>query len=431
MSSHNVLGDAAASPSSAVRVTSADGLPGPVWPLLASTAILYASFGLIYGLMQGGLPPLMRARGIDLASIGWAFLMLVPFGLTFLWAPVVDALRPIRSAPRIGWIVPMQAVIVGTLLIIAQGERFPPFVLLALGILIAFAAATMDVALDALSTSSVPAQHRTTAGGLKVAALGLGAILGGGVFVATAGQLGWTATFYICAAVSALATIPIVLNRAWDRPVERSQSQRPDILAVIRKHEMRRRMAFLTLATCSMVALSFFNRIMLVDLGVSVETIGWIVGTGAPLCGLFASLIAIPIVRRCGSGIGIGVFAAICILAATAMVVGVWWHEASPALVGAILMNAGTSGFFVILSATTLGWARGNQPATDYAVLYGASRLIATVLLIGLANLVARIGWPIFYIGASIALVIATLLLRRILPDLRIGVPENTSTPTE
>lgn len=90
-----------------------------------------------------------------------------------------------------------------------------------------------------------------------------------------------------------------------------------------------------------------------------------------------------------------------------------------------------TSGFFVILSATTLGWARGNQPATDYAVLYGASRLIATVLLIGLANLVARIGWPIFYIGASIALVIATLLLRRILPDLRIGVPDNTSTPTE
>ena len=405
--------------------------PGSVWGLLGSTATLYAAFGLIYGLMQGGLPPLMRARGIDLASIGWAFLMLIPFGLTFLWAPVVDAFRPIRSAPRIGWIVPMQGVIVGALLIVAQGEAFPPAVLLGLGILVAFAAATMDVALDALSTASVPGEHRTTAGGLKVAALALGAILGGGVFVATAGQLGWTATFQICAAVSALATLPILINRGWDRAGERPRNQRPDVLAMVRQPIMRRRMGLLTLATCSMVALAFFNRIMLVDLGVQVETIGWIVGTGAPLCGLLASLLAIPIVRGRGSAVGIIVFAALCLLAASAMFIGVWREEATPALIGAIIMNAGTSGFFVILSATTLGWAQGTQPATDYAVLYGASRLVATVLLIALANIVARIGWPTFYVCASLALVASTLLLRRALPDLRAsGQSGKKSAPT-
>jgi MFS family permease len=398
--------------------------------LLASTATLYASFGLIYGLMQGGLQPLMRARGIDLAAIGWSFLMLVPFGLTFLWAPIVDAIRPIRSAPRIGWIVPMQGVIVAALLIVAQGEAFPPALLLALGILVAFSAATMDVALDALSTASVPAAHRTTAGGLKVAALALGSIFGGGVFVAMAGRIGWTATFQICAAVSALATVPILLNRAWDRPSVRSPNQRPDVLVVIRQPDMRKRMMLLTLATCSMVALAFFNRIMLVDLGVPVETIGWIVGTGAPLCGLLASLAAIPLVRRSGSGVGIFVFATFCLLAAAGMFIGVWREETSPALIGAILMNAGTSGFFVILSATTLGWAQGTQPATDYAVLFGASRLVATVLLIGLANVVARIGWPAFYVCASLALVGVTLLLRRALPDLRAAshLPD-TSTP--
>lgn len=390
-----------------------------VWALLGSTAALYMSFGLIYGLMQGGLPPLMRARGIDLAAIGWTFLMLVPFGLTFLWAPVVDAFRPIRSAPRIGWIVPMQGVIVGTLLIVAQGEAFPPAVLLGLGILVAFAAATMDVALDALSTASVPGEHRTTAGGLKVAALALGGILGGGVFVATAGKLGWTATFQICAAVSALAMLPILLNRGWDRPDERPRSRRPDVLAIIRQPIMRRRMGLLTLATCSMVALAFFNRVMLVDIGVPVETIGWIVGTGAPVCGLVASLLTIPLLRRFGTWAGVLLFTTICAGSAATMVVGLIAVDSTPALVGAIAMNAGTNGFFVILSATTLGWAKGNQPATDYAVLYGASRLVATAILIALANIVQRIGWPTFYVAAAFALIITAMLLRKALPDLR------------
>ncbi|MDR6433216.1 MFS transporter [Brucella pseudogrignonensis] len=391
----------------------------PVWPLLASIAVLYASFGSIYGLMQGGLPPLMRARGIDLASIGWSFLMLVPFGLTFLWAPVIDAVRPMRKRPRIGWIVPMQAVIVCGLLVVAQGEHFPPLVLLTFGIVIAFAAATMDVALDALATASIPADQRTVVGGLKVAALGFGAILGGGVFVALSNQLGWTATFNLCAAVSALSTVPIIFSRKWDFVTEGTKPGRPSILAVLRQGAMRRRMIFLTLTTMSIVALSFLNRVMLVDLDVTVETIGWIVGIGAPVFGLLAALGAIPVVRILGSRFGVLIFTLICLFASGGMIIGALRHDTVLAISGAIVMSGGTSGLFVILSAATLGWADGPQPATDYAVLYGVSRLIATFAIIGLSNLVAVIGWSVYYVGASFALLVAALLLCTILPDLK------------
>lgn len=389
------------------------------WPLLVSTATLYAAFGLIYGVMQGGLPPLLRSRGIDLAGIGWSFIVLVPFGLTFLWAPLIDAVHPWPSAPRIGWIVPLQAVIVGLLSVVAQGEMWPPVLLLGLGLLVAFAAATMDVALDALSTACVPIRQRGAAGGLKVAALALGSILGGGVFVASAGRIGWTATFQICAAVSALATIPILLNRSWDRDAGRPERSRPDILAILRRPETRRRMLLLTLTTCAMVALSVFNRVMLVDLGVPVATIGAIVGTIAPILGLLASITAIPMTGRIDGRAGIVVFGGLCLVATGTMLIGIQTHSGAVAMIGATMMNAGTSGTFAILSATTLGWARGDQPATDYAVLYGVSRLVATVLLIALANLVAQIGWSVFYVGAGLVLVIAILLLRPALPDLR------------
>ncbi|GLU28281.1 hypothetical protein [Brucella sp. NBRC 12950] len=51
-------------------------------------------------------------------------------------------------------------------------------------------------------------------------------------------------------------------------------------------------MAFLTLTTVSIVALSFFNRVMLVNMGVEFETIGCILNTGAPVFGLLASVAA-------------------------------------------------------------------------------------------------------------------------------------------
>ncbi|WP_187277740.1 MFS transporter [Methylobacterium sp. WL18] len=402
-----------------VNTANEAGPPNGVRKLLGSTSSLYVAFGLIYGVMQGGLPPLLRSRGIDLAAIGWGFIVLIPFGLTFLWAPLIDAVRPLRNAPRIGWIVPMQALIVLMLLVVAEGEAWPPALLLLLGLVIAFAAATMDVALDALCTARVPALHRPTAGGLKVASLALGAIGGGGVFVAVSVELGWAATFRLCAVVSALSVLPILLNRSWDRDSLALSGARPDLLAVIRHPAGRHRMVRLTLVTCAMAALSFLNRVMLVDLGVPVATIGWIVGTAAPLSGLVASLLAVPILRQAGPGRGIALFTGLCLLAAAALGIGAWRVEASLAIAGAIVMNAGTSGFFVIVCATTLGWARGSQPATDYAVLYGVSRLVATILVIGLAHVAQLIGWPAYYAGTAMGMLVIGLTVRGAFEDQR------------
>lgn len=403
---------------SPVRLTGPSSPESGSWKLFGSTSLLYISFGIIYGVMQGGLPPVLRARGVDLIAIGWSFIILVPFGLTFLWAPLIDRFRPIRSLPKIGWIVPMQAVIIAVLLIVAAGETFPPVVLMGLGLVIAFAAATMDVALDAFATSNVPPRHRATAGGLKVASLAIGSMVGGGLFVALAGKLGWATTFQFCAGVSVLTTLPILLNRRWDCPTEGAYSPPPDLLAIVRNPEMRGKMMRLTLASCVMVTLFFFNRIMLVDLGVPIPTIGWLVGAGAPLCGLVAALAAVPILRKAGASNGILIFVAICLVACAAMGVGAWRGEPSLAITGAIIVAAGTNGFFAIVCAATLGWAQGNQPATDYAVLYGVSRLVATLVAIGVARLAAVIGWPLFYVAAACGLVAMSLIVRSAFADM-------------
>lgn len=379
---------------------------------LAALGCLYASFGVVFGLMQAGLPPVLRSRGVDLAAIGWSFILLIPFGLTFLWSPAIDIIRPTRGAPRVTWIAAMQGIIAFTLFVLSFGESWRPGFLFLAGFVIAVAAATMDLAVDALAASSVPFEVRTVAGGLKVGALSLGSIVGGGMFVALSAQVGWQGTLQAVALLSAIAPIPIILSRSWDQPEVVGVVERPQITSLFRSKLTRRRIAILTVVTTVLVALFSLNRIMLVDLGISVETIGWLVGTASPLCSLVASILSVPIVKRIGSGKGFIVCAAVCIIAATLMMVGTLYGTRSIAIAGAIAVNAGTSGSYVILCATILGWAHGSQPATNYAVFYGASRLVATAILIALTRVVSLFGWPSFYGAAIIAMIVVSMIVQ-------------------
>jgi MFS transporter, PAT family, beta-lactamase induction signal transducer AmpG len=209
-----------------------------------------------------------------------------------------------------------------------------------------------------------------------------------------------------------MATLPILLNWRWDSRVEGAGSAHPDLLAIFRDPDLRGKLARLTLASCVMVTLLFFNRIMLVDLGIPVPVIGLIVGMGAPLAGLVAAVAAVPILRRMGASNGILIFTAICLIACAAMGIGAWRGEPALAVAGAVIVTAGTNGFFAIICAATLGWAQGSQPATDYALLYGVSRLAATLVAIAVARLAAMIGWPLFYAGAACGLVVMGTLVR-------------------
>ncbi len=79
---------------------------------------LYVGFGMTMGVVNGGLPTVMRAQGIDISTAGWIYLLYLPFGLTFLWAPLIDRLRLPFLSRRIGWIVTMQAIAVLGLVVV-------------------------------------------------------------------------------------------------------------------------------------------------------------------------------------------------------------------------------------------------------------------------------------------------------------------------
>lgn len=389
------------------------------WGFLVSSALLYISFGMMYGLIQGGLPPILRSNGINLASFGWTFVILVPFGLTFLWAPVVDRIHIIEKAPRIAWIVIMQLIIVCCIVFVSFLSVDRLLALLAAGVIIAFAAATMDVALDALSTVAVPANLRAYSGGVKVGSLAVGSMAGGGAFVLLVQRIGWTITFEILACLTVVATLPLLFNSKWDRATICERHERASLKQLFKRSGTIEKLSILTLCTSTLIVMSFFNRIMLVDLGVNLEDIGLYVGIGAPICGLIASIIGVPLIRRYGTRSGIILFTVTGLLAIGLMLAGSWSKLTNIAIAGSILINACSNGIFVVLCASTLGWAQGKQPATDYAVLYGASRLLATMVLVTISQFLPLLTWPQFYAVGIIVLIMVVYYIWHKLPDFK------------
>lgn len=142
---------------------------------------LYLSEGAPIGFIWWALPTLLRAAGVEVPHItALTALLVLPWVFKFLWAPLVDAWRTPRWGFR-QWIIGSQFVMGLTLLPLIWLDPVAHFRWWGLLLLLhAFAAATQDVAIDALAINVVPEHQRGLLNGCMQAGMLLGRSLFGG-----------------------------------------------------------------------------------------------------------------------------------------------------------------------------------------------------------------------------------------------------------
>ncbi|WP_164839048.1 MFS transporter, partial [Sinorhizobium meliloti] len=156
---------------------------------------LYAAQSATGSMVQTALPVALRDTGVSLDRIGFLAILIMPWALKFLWAPLVD-----RFGTQRNWILVCQLALI---VFFGVAARLPPethlpslsIVLLAM----AFVAATQDVATDSLAVHATTQETRGKASGASTGGGYLGFLIGSGLWLPIYAYAGWAASMWAMA----------------------------------------------------------------------------------------------------------------------------------------------------------------------------------------------------------------------------------------
>ncbi len=189
---------------------------------MARILLLGIVSGFPWVLIGSSLNLWLKEDGLSRSAIGWAGLIFGVYAFNFLWAPLIDRIRLPWIADRLGhrrsWIVALQAVILVCLVLWSTVEPSADLgLVVAIGLAIAVASATQDIAVDALRIEQIGRDEgEAMAAGAAVAVVGwwTGYKLGGVVALEAAQyfeQAGvehyWQATFLVLGILVVLCNI--------------------------------------------------------------------------------------------------------------------------------------------------------------------------------------------------------------------------------
>jgi PAT family beta-lactamase induction signal transducer AmpG len=340
---------------------------------------LYFAQGLPFGFFIQAVPVLLRSSGESIEVSTLATLLAFPWGLKFLWAPVVDRARPGGAGRRRKFILPAQALIAVTLGVLSF---FPPGrlgfgPLCAAFFVVSLLSAMQDVATDALALDLLADDQRGLGNGVQVGGYRLGMIAGGGGVLLVIQDLGWRTSFLGMAALIVAAAIPILLFREPIPPmaaVATEPERRIDAFfdttrSFLRRPDVAKLFVLLVLYKAGDALSGGIVRPFLVDRGLSLAEIGKTLGIVGSVTAVAGALLGGALLRRMGVRRGLLVFAT-AQAAAIAVYVAV---AAGPTPLRAIYAAAGVEHFLggaatAALFASMMGFCRDESRATDYTL---------------------------------------------------------------
>jgi len=170
--------------------------------------------GLPFLLVAGTLAYWLREGGIELREITMIASAGLAYSCKFLWAPLVDRWRlPMlgRFGQRRSWLLLAMLAVMAGLLAMAQVSPAQLAAFVWLTLLVAFAGATLDIAVDAYRVEIAPA----SAQGALVATYSLGyrmaLILAGALALVLADHLAWAHVYRLMALAMALPLLVCLL----------------------------------------------------------------------------------------------------------------------------------------------------------------------------------------------------------------------------
>ena len=192
---------------------------------MARIMLLGIISGFPWVLIGSSLNLWLKEDGLSRTAIGFAGLIFGVYAINFLWAPLIDRIRIPWLTGKLGhrraWILTLQAVIVASLVLWSTADPTANLAwVVGIGLAIAVASATQDIAVDALRIEQMgTSESEAMAAGAATAVVGwwTGYKLGGIIALETATAFQnagvedyWQATFLVLGVVVIVTNIGLL-----------------------------------------------------------------------------------------------------------------------------------------------------------------------------------------------------------------------------
>jgi PAT family beta-lactamase induction signal transducer AmpG len=194
-------------------------------PRVLGILFLGFSAGLPFPLVFTTLSTWLRDVGVDRTTIGFFAWIGITYSIKVFWSPVVDRapllLLTRWLGQRRGWMLFAQAGIVAGLLGMASTDPTRDIAAMALfALLVAFASATQDVAIDAYRIEAVSRELQGAMAGMYQSGYRIAAALVGGAgALYLAEYLSWTSSYVVMAVAMAVGVVTVLVVREPERAI--------------------------------------------------------------------------------------------------------------------------------------------------------------------------------------------------------------------
>lgn len=147
------------------------------------------------------IPAWLRSEGVDLKTIGFFGLVLLPYSFKYMWSPLLDRYVPPFLGRRRGWMLITQIGITTSMVLLAFFNPNQHIdIILYIGFAIATFSATQDIALDAYRRELLPDEELGLGNSFYANAYRIAGFIPGGLSLIMADHMPWRAVLVFTAA---------------------------------------------------------------------------------------------------------------------------------------------------------------------------------------------------------------------------------------
>ena len=338
-----------------------------------------------------GMPLIMRQHGWSGTEIGLFQLAALPTILKFLFALPVQKIN-LGHGHFVSWLWGLSVPLLSLLIWLSTHNMIEqPIPLFIFTFVMSILLTWLDIPLNALAVQFFSRTQQIYTGSIRSAALFLGAIVGGGIMVLLHNRYGWQLPLVLIVAFIFIGLIPFAFLRKYAQLSlnTKERSATPYMIVQEWKGFFQQRyikswIALLILGFPFIGAVWLYLKPMLLDYGLPIQNVAFIVGVIGGISGAISSLIAGILAQHLGIAKTLTVYLSISILAILLLAFSLWLKlSVTWLIIWALCVGIGMGGVSSLLFGLTFLFTRSSHNAMDYGLqttLFTISRISVPIL---------------------------------------------------